>query len=423
MSNNLDSNITQKVAKVFNKAFETARTVSKTVNTELLQGKHDASTGETVYTKRPHQYRNVPTSDGDISAATKNSIISGKCPATVQDYITVPMEWNAGDEALKLDQLEKIIQPAAETCVITMEMMFQQFAVENLGLSYGVPGVAVDAFTDVSMCNALLDSIGVPKTTDRYYIINPFSDALLASAQAGLSNEMLTKAAWERAHAAKRIGGFVAIPAGGMYAYTTGTLTPDRVGAIDAAPAATYLAAKDTMNQTVALKGLTASLTIEEGEILEYSTIYMRNPRTGQIIYGSDGNPVKFRQTVVTGGTTDGTGDVTLTVTPAGIYEANGQYNNISAAIAINDVVTVLGAASTTYQPNLFYHKDALGIATIKLPKLYSTDTIITTEDNISIRVSKYSDGDANSQKIRFDLRPVFSCFNPLFGGKSYGVA
>jgi len=94
----------------------------------------------------------------------------------------------------------------------------------------------------------------------------------------------------------------------------------------------------------------------------------------------------------------------TITVSGAAIYEANGQYNNVDAAPASGAVVTILGAASTLYQPNMFYTKQAFGLGTVKLPKLYSTDTIATTSDGMSIRVSKYADGDANTQKIRFDL-------------------
>ena len=94
----------------------------------------------------------------------------------------------------------------------------------------------------------------------------------------------------------------------------------------------------------------------------------------------------------------------TITVSGAAIYEANGQYNNVDAAPADGAVVTILGAASTLYQPNMFFTKQAFGLGTVKLPKLYSTDTIATTSDGMSIRVSKYADGDANTQKIRFDF-------------------
>jgi hypothetical protein len=127
------------------------------------------------------------------------------------------------------------------------------------------------------------------------------------------------------------------------------------------------------------------------------------------------------------------TGVVTADVTLAGgagnvvvagpaIYEANGQYNTVDAAPANGAVVTILSATATLYQPNLFFTKQAFGMGTVKLPKLYSTDTIATTEDGMSIRVSKYADGDANTQKIRFDLLPAYATFNPFMAGQGFGV-
>jgi len=84
--------------------------------------------------------------------------------------------------------------------------------------------------------------------------------------------------------------------------------------------------------------------------------------------------------------------------------------------------VTILSATATLYQPNLFYNKQAFGLGTVKLPKLYSTDTVATTSDGMSIRISKYSDGNANTQKIRFDLLPAYAVFNPMFAGQGFGV-
>jgi hypothetical protein len=40
----------------------------------------------------------------------------------------------------------------------------------------------------------------------------------------------------------------------------------------------------------------------------------------------------------------------------------------------------------------------------------------------MSIRITKYSDGDANTQKIRFDLLPAYATFNPFFAGQGFGV-
>ena len=134
------------------------------------------------------------------------------------------------------------------------------------------------------------------------------------------------------------------------------------------------------------------------------------------------GAAVEWTGVVTADVTLDGSGAGNLVVAGPAIYEANGQYNTVDAAPANGAAVTVLSASATMYQPNLFYMKQAFGIGTVKLPKLYSTDTIATTSDGMSIRVSKYADGDANTQKNRFDLLPAYATFNPFMAGHGFGV-
>ena len=134
------------------------------------------------------------------------------------------------------------------------------------------------------------------------------------------------------------------------------------------------------------------------------------------------GANVLWTGVVVADVTLSGTGTGNIVVAGPAIYEAAGQYNTVDAAPVITDVVTLSSAASTLYQPNLFYTKQAFGLGTVKLPKLYATDTVATTSDGMSIRVTKYSDGDSNTQKVRFDCLPAYATFNPFFAGQGFGV-
>jgi hypothetical protein len=108
MANNFDSNFTRKLARVFLEKFDSDRVLSKNVNTQLLQGKFDPSTGTIVDFKRPTDYRSLRTSGGDVSGAgnTAGDIITGKASGTVQDYFTVHVDFSEADEALKMDQLD-----------------------------------------------------------------------------------------------------------------------------------------------------------------------------------------------------------------------------------------------------------------------------------------------------------------------------
>ena len=421
MANNLNSNVTRKVARVFLDAFEASRVLTKTVDTQLLSGKFNPSSGSTVDFKRPHDYNTIRTSGGDISAATKSDIIAGKATGTVQDYFTAATEWGNVEEALELDQLDQILEPMARRIVTDMELDLAAFIRKNASLTYGARGNAVDAWSDVAGAGALMDSIGVPMSDEKYYIMNPFTTTALSSAQNGLNAaDGLVRTAWERAQISSNFAGMMALTSNALGSYTSGS-TADRAGALASTPDATYVTAKDTMTQVLSLNALGTG-TIKAGDQVTIAGVYRLNVATRHPMLDAAGAQVLWTGTVLED-VTIAANAATITVSGAAIYEANGQYNNVSAAPASGAVVTILGAADALYQPNLFYTKQAFGIGTVKLPKLYSTDTIATTSDGFSIRVSKYADGDANTQKIRFDLLPAYATFNPLFAGQGFGVA
>lgn len=421
MPNNLTSNITRKLMRVFLKAFESNRVVSKTVNTQLLSGKFSPSSGSTVDFKRPHDYRSHRTSGGDISGVTKSDIVSGKATGTVQDYFTAATEWDNVEEALELDQLDQIIAPMARRIVTDLEVDFADYVMKNCGLSQGTVGTAVASWSDVANAGALMASTGVPSDSPWYYILNPYTQVALADVQNGLNaSDGLVRTAWEKAQISRDFGGLKALTSTSLSTYTTHSVS-DRVGAVNGAPTATYVAHKDTMVQSIIVDGFGANLQVRAGDVIEITGPNRLNLATRNQATNAAGGAIPYRATVTTAVTLSGTGTGTLTVAGPAINEANGQYNTVDAAIADNDVITLLGSASNTYQPNLFYHQEAFGIGTVKLPKLFSTDTIATTEDGFSLRVSKYSDGDTNKQKVRFDLLPAYATFNPFFAGTGWG--
>jgi hypothetical protein len=421
MPNNLSSNITRKVARIFLDKFESARVLTKTVDTQLLSNKFNPSTGSIVDFKRPTDYRSIRTSGGDISASTKSDIIAGKASGVVQDYFTVATEWTNIQEALELDQLDEILAPMATRLVTDLELDWSSYMVKNANLKYGNPGTAIDAWSDVAGAAAFMDSVGVPMDGEKYYVVNPFVAATLASAQSALLANKLVETAWEKAQISANFGGLRALTASTLASYTSGTAS-DRAGTLASNPTVTYVAAKDTMQQSLAVTGFSANATVKAGEIITIAARNRLNLSTRRPILDASGATIIFSGVVTADVTLGASGEGTLVVSGAAIFESNGQYNTVASAPVSGDVVTLLGSASTLYQPAMFYHKQAFGLGTVKLPKLYEGDTIATTEDGMSIRVTKYSDGDANKQKIRFDLLPAYATFNPFFAGQGFGI-
>ena len=161
--------------------------------------------------------------------------------------------------------------------------------------------------------------------------------------------------------------------------------------------------------------GETVTITAASGAINRL------NLSTRKLILDAAGAPIVWTATVVADVTLSG-GAGNVTVTGPAIFEATGAFNTVSQSPLSGDVVTFSGAADAIIQPNLFWHKQAFSVGSVKIKKLHSTDTIATTEDGLQIRISKGVGFLENEQKVRFDFRPAYGVMNPFFAGQGFGT-
>lgn len=420
MANNFDSNITRKLARTFLDSFESDRVMSKNVNTQLLSGQFNPSTGDTVDFKRPTDYKSTRTPDGDVSSSGKSDIITGKASGVVQDYFTVNVDYSEAKEALEMDQLDQLLKPAARRIVTDMELDFADFMKKKSALKAGDVGTPVSTWDHVAEAGATLQATGVPMDSDWCYAVNPYTQRNLASDQRSLGGETGEMSANQRAVIKENFAGMRVMTATTLASHTTGT-GADRAGTLASNPIVTYVNAKDTMTQQFAVSGFQANLAIKAGEVVQISGRYRLNLSTRKPIIDDTGAQVLYTAVVDQDVTLDGSGAGTIVVTGPAIYEATGSYNTVDSAPVSGDAITLLGAADSIMQPNLFWHKDAFSIGSVPLKKLHSTDTLATTEDGLQIRVSKGVDVLANKQIVRFDFRPAYGSMNPFFAGQGFG--
>ncbi len=425
MADNFDSNFTRQLSKKVLPAFENNRVLSTSVNTQLLEGKFDPSTGENYDFKRPTDYTTQETSDGDISGTTASDIIRGKATGTVQNYITVEVDYDEVDEALKMDDdQDEFFESMGQRIVTKLETNFAAFMMKNCGLLSGTVGTAADAWSDIAKWGATLKAAGVPAGT-HYGAVNSYTQAGLADLQkslgAGGSAGGLISEAFKNATIARGFGGLDAVFTADTLSTYTLPATGDLVGAVDGAPTATYVGAKDTMTQSITVDGFGSFTgTIPAGAVVKVTGVNRLNMATREPVIDATGANVVYSGTVsADAALTSGAG--TLVVTGPAIYEAAGAYNTVDVAIADGDVITIQGADSTTYQPNMFWHKNAFAIGSVPIKKLHSTDTVFTTKDGLQMRCSKGSSIRENKQIVRLDLHPAFAVLNPFFAGHGWG--
>lgn len=422
MANNLASNTQATLSKKILERFESKRTISKTVNTQFLSGAINSTTGDTVFIKRPGRFKSTRTPDGDISSTTANSIIAGKALGTVQDFITVEVDWSILEEATQLNQVDElVVNPMMDEVVTTLETSFGAFVLANCNLSVGTPGQAVDAWGDIAQAGALCKSMSFP-AGDTTYLINPFSQVALSEVQRSIGTaDGLVNPAFKDAVINSSFAGMRVMTSDSLQSFTSG-VSADRIGAIVGTPTATYVAAKDTMQQTITIDGLSTTGTIKAGEAIEVTGKFRLNQSTRNTIMDAAGLAVKWRAVVVADATIAG-GAATITVSGPAIKESTEQYDTIDEALADGDIVTLLHGSNTLYQPNMFYHRNAFAIGSVPLPKLNAQDVLMKTKDGLQLRLSKGSSLRENKQICRIDLLPAFGVLNPFLAGQGYGIA
>ena len=429
MPNDFDSNFTRKLARVFLEKFDSERVLSKNVDTQLLEGKFNPSTGDTVDFKRPTDYKTVRTSNGDVSGETKSNIITGKASGVVQDYFTAFVDYDEADEAIKMDQLDQLLAPMATRIKTDLELDFAAFMMRNTALLAGTVGTAADTWDDIAEAGAMMQASGVPADAPWFYTVNPFTQRKLASTNrslgAGGSAGGLVKTAVDKATISDMFAGFDRVmTATTLASYTVGA-EADRAGTLSGTPTVTYLAAKDTMTQVLAVTAVGAGSTvINAGETVTITAaagaINRLNLSTRQLILDETGAAIVWTGTVVATVTLSG-GAGNVTVTGPAIFEVDGAYNTVSQSPLSGDVVTFSGAANAIIQPNLFWHKQAFSIGSVPIKKLHSTDTLATTEDGLQFRISRGVGFLENEQKVRIDFRPAYGVMNPFFAGQGFG--
>lgn len=422
MANNLTSNTSSIVLKKFAEKFASSTVLMNAVDRQLIQGEINPNTGDTVFLKRPHQYNSQRTAGGDISALPKNNLISGKIAAKTSNYCTVAVEYGQIEEAIQLNQLDQILEPIAERIVTDIELELANFMMQNGALHLGTVGTAVTKWSDVAQTGSFLTDLGV-MAGNKYAVMNPWAAQALAEKQSALNENNLVRTAWEESQISGNFGGVRAMMSNALASRQVGakggTLT------VKTTPTVTYAAVKDTYQMTVVLTGATASVTnyVRAGDIVEFATSYWVNQQTKQTLQDSSG-PIKFTATVLQNANSDAAGDVTVLLSGVSIIDGtNPQYNTVSAAVTAGMSVTVRGTANASVKPNLFFADGFVAMGTVALPKLHATDSAVLTtpQGGLSIRVHKYSNGDGNSQKMRFDVLPAFAVLNPMMGGTFFG--
>lgn len=346
--------------------------------------------GSTVSIRKPVKFR---SSTG--ATRVSSDVIEGTVPLVIDTQRHVSWDFLSSDLTLTVeDYSERYIKPA-------MIELSQQVESSLMGLYTTVPmwtgtaGTTPSTFLALGGARKKLVEHAAPIDTLNA-ILDPSASLNVANDLKTLFTPQKTQTALERVKVG-RYAGFDTYESASIVNHTVGPLggTPLVNGAnqhSNASPQAN--------SQSIITDGWTASAAnrLKAGDVITFASVNDINPKT----YQSLGY---LKQFVVTAdAASDGSGNATLTISPAIV--TSGPYQNVTAAPADNAAITVVtGTASTSYAQNLCFHKNAFALvmADLDMPD-GAAFKARERANNMSVRVVKDYDIDADRDIIRLDI-------------------
>jgi hypothetical protein len=330
-----------------------------------------------------------------------------KVALTLSNLKGIDWDFNDVDLALKIDDFSaRYIKPAMSRLATQLDAdaltMYQQ--VWN---QVGTAGTTPQTAAVFLSAGARLDNNACARDDERYAILNADAQASTVDALKGLFQSSTEIAAQYRKGEMGTALGFNFGLDQNIRTHTVGPL-----GGTPLVNGASQVTTPWAATQSLITDGWTAAAAsrVKAGDTFTIANVFAVNPETKDV-------QSYLQQFVVTAdGSSDGSGNLTLTISPAII--TSGAYQNVNAAPADNAAMTFVGTGSALYPINMSFHKEAFTFATADLPMPKNMDMASRQSfDGLSLRFLRGFDISTNTRICRFDVlygyvaqRPEWAC-------------
>lgn len=372
--------------------FENNLVFAKTARRDY-EPKFNPNTGRTIRIRKPTRYvKRV----GRV--ALPQAINEQFTDISVSDMIGVDVEITSEQYALELEDFnQEVIQPAMVTLANAVDSGLYD-TTKDLYQFAGTAGVSPNSFAVVNNCNAVLNRFGIPRK-DRFLLAKTDDAASLQSALYNTFNENFNKEIILE-------GAMGNLASFDVYDVQN-AIRPSRGDASLGAPA---IVGNNQDDDELSLDGFTSTAIVKKGALFTIAGVNSVNPVSRE----DTGKLMQF--TVAVDDQASG-GAMTLTISPAIVI--SGPYQNVTALPVDNALLTF----QDTHTKNIFYHREAFALCTIKLPENKGAmfqKNMVNQKSKTSIRMTRYYDGINDVELVRFDVLPAYKCF-PEYGGVLMG--
>jgi hypothetical protein len=371
--------------------------------------------GSSVRVRRPAQFGVRTTEIAQIQ-----EVKEGNTTVTVDTVYGVDFQFSSTDMTLSIGDLgERVMKPALVRLANQIDARIYEKSYKYIWNWVGTPGQTVNSFTDFAKAPERLDNGAVP-TDARNACLTPADYWGMLGTQTGLFMQNPASDAYRRAKLGM-IGNVDTYMAQSVTTHTTGDTSSNGAPVTNGTAATnstTYEASKITNTMSLVTDGWTAAKAVEEGDVFTIATVYAVNPVTKATL------PYLQQFVVRADATADGSGNMTLTISPPIITSDDPAYQTVSNAPADAQVLTFLGTAATGYPQNLVFHKNAIALTMVPMEMpAGSVGGARKTFEGISVRVVPTWDGVNNISFWRCDVLFGVDVIDPRLATRLSGTA
>jgi hypothetical protein len=383
------------ISKEVVRLMENELVLGKAVGIDMLENEKVKS-GGSVKVRRQMQYLGQDN-NLDLSAFAED-VTEGTVTVNLDQTWSNKISIGALDRTLSFDRysdmvLKPMARRAAERVEASIAALYPAFYWFD-----GTPGTVPATYSAVADAGAIFTD-GGNTVAGRLGFHSPTCSAKLAALIQGTYVDGNNKKALEMAKVG-RYAGFDNYESVFVPTHTVGPLggTPLVNGGTQAV---TYATAKDTWSQSLITDGWTAAaaLRVRAGDVFTIANVNAINPNTKQ----STGRLQTF--TILSNGSSDASGNLTLTISPPII--TSGAFQTVDAQPADNVALTIkTGTASTAYRQSLLLDPQAIALVSrpLDIPTGEGVSTSTVSGEHVAMSVTKWVEGNTLNENMRFDM-------------------
>jgi hypothetical protein len=388
--------IAKEAVRILENNLTMAKLVHRGYEDEFSKKVNGYTVGETVSIRRPTDFT---VRDGAVAAI--QDVVEGKTTFTVDTQKGIDFKFSSSDLTLQINDLsERVMKPGLIQLANAVDKSLMGLY-KDVPQHVTIPSGGINSFADFALAPEMMDRLAIPQG-DRSAILSPADYWAMVGSQTALYMQGVAKEAY-REGGLGMIAGVDTYMSQNAPVHTTGARTGTDLVDITGQTYVlghTWASSKDSDYVMFHIDGAASDTAgyWKQGDTFTISDIYEVNPVSKE----STGVLKKF---VIKEDATSASSEGDVKIWPPVILSGAQKTAHLSTGTLEDNTVTYQGTASTNFQQNLFFHKNAFGLVMVPMVSPPgAVEVARRSYKGISVRVIPYYDGTNDVANYRLDI-------------------